>query len=257
MRRTVRVLRSAGIGLLVAASFACGARSGDAPRVIGREPPDAVFERALAALERERWDEAIRTLERIPLEYPAYARLQEVKLRTAEAYMGKEEYVTAAGAYIRLAAEHPAGQYADDARFGACEAYRRLSPIPPRDQEYTAAAIDHCEALIANYPASEFVPRAREITTAMREKLAAKVYEAAEFYRRNGAFDSAIIYYDDVLALYPQTTFAPRALLRLVEVYDRIGYTDEASAARERLLRDFPNSPEAAALQQTPPTSGS
>src|SRR5690606_39662795 len=86
---------------------------------------------------------------------------------------------------------YPAGPWADDARFKVCEAYAELSPHPQLDQEYTKAAIEHCQSLITYYPDSEFVPRAQEILDRMIGKLAEKQYLAGEFYRKRGAIDSA------------------------------------------------------------------
>ena len=215
------------------------------------------MERGLAELRDEQWLEAIQIFERLVLEYPGYARIPEARLHTAEAYMGREEYVTAAGEYLRLANDYPAGPLADDARFGACEAYHRLSPDIQRDQQYTSGAVEHCEALIAYYPDSEYVPRAQAIITEMRDKLAEKIFVGGLFYKKNGAYDSSIIYFEDVLAQYPQSAAAPRALLELVTVYRTIGYTDEARLARERLLQEYPDSAAAREVQAIAVPGGS
>ena len=251
MTRSRRWIAALSLSVLAA----CGGKEG--PKVAGREAPDALMERGLAELREEQWLEAIQIFERLVLEYPGYARIPEARLHVAEAYMGREEFVTAAGEYLRLANDYPAGPLADDSRFGACEAYRRLSPDIQRDQQYTSGAVEHCESLIAYYPDSEFVARAREIIADMKNKLAEKVYIAGEFYRKNGAFDSAIIYYEDVLEQYPQSTFAPRALLELVTVYRTIGYADEARLARERLLQEYPDSAAAREVQAIALPAGS
>lgn len=251
MNRSTRWIAALSLATLAA----CGGRQ--EPKVAGREAPDALMERGLAELRDEQWLEAIQIFERMVLEYPGYARIPEARLHTAEAYMGREEYVTAAGEYLRLANDYPAGPLADDARFGACEAYRLLSPDVQRDQQYTSAAVEHCEALVAYYPDSEFVPRAQAIIAEMRNKLAEKIFIGGVFYHKNGAYDSAIIYYEDVLTLYPQSTFAPRALLELVTVYRTIGYADEARLARERLLQEYPDSPAAREVQTIALPSGS
>ena len=51
-----------------------------------------------------------------------------------------------------------------------------------------------------------------------------------------------------VVDLYPETEFAPRALLGLFRANEAIGYSDLASEARDQLLQDYPNSPEAEEL---------
>ena len=126
-----------------------------------------------------------------------------------------------------------------------CDSYREVSPKPQLDQEYTRAALEHCESLIAYYPDSEFVERAQEIITEMRDKLAMKLFYVGEYYYKRRAWDSAILSFNDVLERYPQTAAAPRALLHLFRTYQELGYEQEARDTRERLLREFPDSEQA------------
>ncbi len=193
--------------------------------------------------------EAIRAFERITMEYPTHPRIQEVRFRLADSYFGRKEYVTAASEFVRLATDYPSGSWADDARYKVCDAYYRLSPKPALDQEYTRAAIDHCQSLATYYPSSEFTPLAEEKVAELRDKLAVKALENAEFYFQRKAYDPAILYFEDLLREYPGTSVVPRALLRLVEIYVRIGYEEEAEAAKQRLLEEYPNTAEARQAQ--------
>jgi outer membrane protein assembly factor BamD len=211
--------------------------------------PDALFERAIAKLYERDWTDAITLFERFTIQYPTHPRLQEARFRLSEAYFGKKEFITAANEFDRLAKDYPAGPFADDARFKVCDSYYRLSPRPQLDQQYTRAALDHCQSLITYYGTSEFAPRAQELLTDLQEKLAQKEFLAGEFYFKRNAYDSAIIYYESTVRLYPQASAAPRALLRLHETYRILGYKEEADAARDRLLKDYPTSPEAQQLQ--------
>ena len=125
------------------------------------------------------------------------------------------------------------------------ESYFRLSPRSELDQEYTRAAIDHCQSLIAYYPTSESAERAQQIVVELRDKLAKKMLENAQFYYQRNAVDPAILYLEDVVREYPESSSAPKALLRLVQIYREIGYEEEAEEAKQRLLRDYPNTAEA------------
>lgn len=216
---------------------------------------DRLFERGIALLNDGEWSQAITTFEQFVIQYPTHARVQEARFRLGEAYFGKKEYVTAANEFSRLASDYPAGPYADDARFKVCESYYRLSPKSQLDQQYTKAAVDHCESLIAYFPTSDLVPRAREIITEMRLKLARKEFDNGEFYFKRDALDSAIIYYENTLRDYADTSYAPRALSRLIQIYQRLGYEEEEQEMRDRLLRDYPESAEARALQSPAPAS--
>lgn len=238
---------------LAVAMVGCGSAGGPPLRGLG---PEDLYQRGVSEFEGERWSAAIEAFERLVLEYPTHPRIQEVRYRIGQAYMGRGEYVTAAAEFLRLVTEFPASELADDARFQACQSYAELSPDIQLDQEYTHAAIDHCQALISYHPDSPHIPEARATMDAMRNKLARKVLTNGEYYLRRNALDSAILYFEEVVDRYPASGATPRALLRLVEAYRRVGYVEEMEQARDRLLREFPDSPEAGELRSVSVASG-
>ena len=240
----MRAIRAAAFA---AALFMIPACASSGHRLDGLDA-DALFQAGEQAMLEEDWQDAIEAFERFTLQYPTHARSQEARYRLGVARFEDREYITAANEFSRLATDFPAGPWADDARFRVCESYYELSPHPQLDQEYTRGALDHCQSLMSYYPDSEFVPRASEMLQDLRNKLAAKLFQAGEFYKKRGAIDSAIIYYESTVAEYPTTALAPRALLRLYEAYSELGYDSDAESARERLLRDFPDSAEAERL---------
>lgn len=231
--------------LLALLATACASRG----PVFENMDQEALFQYGMERLADRDWSDAISVFERFTLTFPSDARVPEARFRIGEAYAGRGEHVTAAMEFNRLASDFPAGPWADDARFEVCRAYNELSPAPPRDQQYTVTAIDHCRSLVSYYPESEYVPRAQEIIDALVNKLAEKDFETAEYYFRRRAYHSANIYYESVAETYAQTPWAPRALLRLHESYTRLGYEQEAREARERLLREFPSSPQAQQIE--------
>lgn len=212
--------------------------------------PDELFAYGQQRAQAHKWRDAISAFERFTFEYPNNPRYQEARYELSKAHFGAKEYITAATEYARLAMDFPAGPWADESRFGVCESYHRLSPRVELDQEYTNAAIEHCEALLSYHPDSPFVPRAQEIIKEMRDKLAAKEFQAGTYYERRRALDSAIKYFQSTVDTYPTSSSAPRALLRLVRIYELLKYQDEAQTARNRLLKDYPASAEAKGLEK-------
>jgi outer membrane protein assembly factor BamD len=245
-RRTVRIL---AVGLLAVAALGATA-CGGSRTALQQLSAEELFERGQRDFERRRWDDAIRALERVVMFHPGHPRLEEAIFLLAEAHYNKREYDTAASEYTRLATAYPRGQYAEQARYRACRSYYNMSPRVELDQQNTKAAVDHCEAMVRVFPNSELAPRVNEMLTELRNKLGEKIYIGGDFYFRRRAYDSAILYFERVVAEHPSTTAAPRALLRLVQAYDRIGYEDEAWEAKQRLLRDYPDTEEAAAARE-------
>ncbi len=210
---------------------------------------DALFARGQTALAAKRWDDAVTAFDRLTLQYPSFARVQEARFDLSQAYFGKKEYVTAAGEFDRLSSDYPLGAYADNARYMVCHSYEMLSPAVQLDQTYTQSAIDHCNSLISYYPNSPFTAQARDVVARLTEKLAEKELLAGNYYFRRHAYDSSLIYFEDVVKSYPTTNAASEALFQTARAYDALGYKEDAKAARDRLLKDYPGSPAAKLLK--------
>lgn len=206
---------------------------------------DALYEMGERKLADRDWGDAIRALEQFVLRFPGDPRHQEVRFKLATARFEKKDYITAASEFIRLTSDYPSGRFAAESRFKTCQSYYRLSPKPQLDQEYTRAALDHCGALVAFYPSSEFAPQAQELMDDLMEKLAQKEYMNGEYYYKRRALDSSLLYFENLLRDYPNSAYVPKALLRIVQVYHRLGYEEEMQEALERLLREYPGTEEA------------
>jgi outer membrane protein assembly factor BamD len=221
-----------------------GACASKAPQIY-QMPYDPLYELAQQKLDARKWGDAIKALDQFTGRFPGDPRVEEARFQLGRAYFENKDFITAAAEMVRLASDYPAGRFAEEARFKTCESYYRLSPRPQLDQEYTRAAIEHCDALIVSFPASAFSAQAEELITDLREKLARKAYLNGDYYFKRKAYDSAILYYEALLRDYPASESAPKALLRLVETYQRLRYAEEMEAARDLLLNNFPDSAEA------------
>lgn len=241
---TRNLILTAALAALVTAGCASAG-----PR-LGELDADQLYAHAVERAAAGKWREAAEAFERFTFEYPTHPRYQEARFQLGEARFGAKEYITAATEYARLAADFPAGPWADDARFKVCESYYRLSPRVELDQEYTRAAIEHCEALLSYHPDSPFVPEAQRRIAELADKLAEKLVLTGAYYQRRNAFDSAIKYYQMASEQYPASPHAPRALLRLLRVYEQLDYDEEAAATRQKLLTDYPASAEARGLEK-------
>lgn len=192
-------------------------------------------------------DTAIGLYDYFVIQHIGHPRVADARLRLGMAHMAKREYATAASNFQSFVNDFPFHELALQARFQTCEAYYLLSPKIPLDQEYTRSAILYCQSVGEYYPGTEEGRIAAERVQELTTKLATKVFDTGMHYVRRGAFDSAIVYLNEVANNYPQTAVAPAALSQLVDTYTRIGYVEDAAEARERLIREYPRSPEAVA----------
>jgi outer membrane protein assembly factor BamD len=239
-----RIVKSVLVVLTLLVVGACGTR--EVP--LSEVAPDDLWSQGVEQFEQERWSEAIRFLERFIIVGGADPRVHQARYYVAEAHFNRSEYVTAATLFSGLAADLGRSDMGELARFMSCRSYEELAPPAQRDQEYTRAAIDHCQSVVDLFPGGEYSEQAREIVTRMWERLAEKAFDGGDWYQGRRAYDSAIIYFEDVVRLYPRTSYAPRALRRMIDIYEVLEYDQELEETRARLLRDYPDSPEARRL---------
>jgi outer membrane protein assembly factor BamD len=207
-----------------------------------------MWTKGVAEFEDEDFGEASETLGRLILEFPNYAQAAEAQFMLARAYFRDDQYISAQSEYTRFLDRFPAHPRAPEAALGVCLSNEALSPISQRDQTFTEQAIEVCRNVATDWAGTPQADEAAAVVLEMREKLAKKAYENAFYYHRRTLLDPALIYYEELVAEYPETSFAPKALAAMMEIYTVFGYDDEVEAARNRLLRDYPDSPEAVAL---------
>lgn len=217
---------------------------------------EQVYEIGMDHLENEEWGDAIEAFETVVFGAEGLASAAPARYQLARAFYGDEQYLTAAAEFERFLERYPTHELAPDAALGICRSYVALSPIIPRDQGDTQRAYRECQAAALDFAGTEQARQAADLRDRMWEKLAEKVYHSGDYYFSRDLYDSAILYFEDVVETYPDTEAAPRALARMYEAYQEIGYEEEAQETRERLLREYPESEAARTLEQ-PDTAAS
>ena len=207
-----------------------------------------LFEIGLNEYEEGDYDNAAKALDRLLISFGTSDHLVDARLLLGHAYFGKRDYLTARSEYTRFLDRYASHEDAPVAALGVCRSLVALSPEPQRDQAYTLDAWSICRNVAVDYSGTESAATAAELATDMRIKLAEKEFLNASFYFRRRMYDSAIIYFGTVADLYPDTEWAPKALLGLYQANTAIGYLDLAEEARERLLTAYPESVEAQSI---------
>lgn len=209
---------------------------------------EAIYRLGQEKYESEDYSDASEAFDRILLTFPGYAQIAEVAFLYAESEYRAGRYISSAAEYTRFLGDYPAHPRAPEAAVGVCRSNEALSPHSQRDQTFTEQAVTVCTNVARDYQGSEFGAEAERIALEMREKLAKKIWDEARYYQKRGIPFAAITYFEWVLEDYPGTTFAPKSLVGIIEAYTDIGYEDEIASARNRLLTEYPDSPEAKAI---------
>ena len=84
---------------------------------------------------------------------------------------------------------------------------------------------------------------AQQRVLGLNDKLAEKQYRTALYYIRYKADDSAILYLKDLASTYPRAKVVPEALVTLITIYKRLGYTEDIRETCIYLRRFHPDAP--------------
>lgn len=234
-RKAVTLLLALG---LLAGAGACRRSPGfDVARFTST---DELYAASLQQFQAERWANAVRGFEKLTTDLPPRdARLPLAYFYLATAQAKLRDHLLAAQTFSRLSTNFPDDTLADDALLAGARAYTRLWRGPGLTAEYGQSALSLYQTLLAVYPSSPLAPEAQAGVARLEQMFATKDYDAGYHYITRGAYDSAIIYFKDVIRKYPNAPKAREAYLRLLESYREINYREEARELCETMRQAY------------------
>jgi outer membrane protein assembly factor BamD len=158
----------------------------------------------------------------------------------AESYFSLGDYPTAAQEFRRVADESPNHRLAPDALLRAADSYAKMWEKPDLDPTSGQTALATYQELAGRFPQSSASRVATARLQGLYEKFAQKEMDVALFYFRRNAFDSAILYFKDLIASYPSTSLVPDAYVYIVRSYHAIGYADQEAQFCNALRQFYP-----------------
>jgi outer membrane protein assembly factor BamD len=204
----------------------------------------ALFDASRREYDRKHWDNAQAGFERLTLNLPArHPLLPKSFFWLGKTHNRKHQYLLAAQNFTRVTESFPDDSLGDDALIEAGGAYANLWRKPPLDATYGQTAIATYRTLLALYPNSDLRATAEREIRELQEWLATKDFETGMHYFRRKAYDSAIIYFRDVVKNYPETPAARLAQLRMVEAFRNpaMRYFEDANEVCAALRQAYPD----------------
>jgi outer membrane protein assembly factor BamD len=215
---------------------------------------DSIWNRAVRNFRSGSYGHAAEDFQRALLELvPGDPRIPEAHFFLGESYFGSGSQLQAVREFRRVSDEYPNNPLAPDALGRAGDAYADLWSRPELDPTYGRSAIATYTELLNRYPESQAAAKARVQLTALSDKFAWKEWEAAQFYLKLKQYDAGILYLKSVVATYPDTPAAQLALVRLVTIYQSLGYTQDAKEMCGALRQYHPGT---ANIDKLCPTAG-
>ena len=211
-------------------------------RVVDFPNTESLYRAGLREYEKKRWDNAVAAFEKLTMDLPARdTLLPRAYWYLAKSHVKKKQYILAAQSYARLTESFPDDTLADDALLAAGDAYAKMWRKPTLDAQYGMSAISTYRTLLAIYPNSTLRADAENRAARLEQWFATKDFDTGMYYLRRKAYDPAILYFRDVIRLYPNTPKTRDAYLRLVQAYRAIRYHDDARETCTAIRQQYPS----------------
>lgn len=238
--RAVRFITIAAVALVLA-----GCSNLFGPPKVKEEPiiPAAtLYQSALDDMDRQYYQTAIKTLEKLERQHPRDPLTEKSKLMTVYAHYRIGDFNDAILAADRYMALYPNGKDVPYVLWLKGTSYFAQIKDITRDQQLSADAIETYNFLIANYPNSEHAKDAKEKLLVAYDNLAGKEMSVGRYYLGNGQYTAAINRFRVVVEQWQTSTHIEEALYRLTEAYLSLGLTNEAATATAVLGHNYPSS---------------
>ena len=217
---------------------------------------EALYQASLRQFQRGKWDDAAAGFEKLSLELAP----RDTLAARSFWYLGltrqhQHDYQLAAQAFNRIFESFPDDSLMDHALFEEGRSYQSMWTRSDRDATYGDAALATYSSLMTYRPDSKLLPDARKQIAILQNMFAVKNYDVGMYYFRDKAYDSANLYFKEVLENWPDAPKARDAALRLIESYRAIRYTEDANDACAALRTKYPKDAEVARTCPPPPAA--
>lgn len=138
--------------------------------------------------------------------------------------MAAKAYETAADRY------HDRPKVAADALFKQARAYEKQARTAEYDQSTAGQAISTFTDFITLYPNDPRVTDAQKTITALKTEQARGSFQIARFYEKYKRWSGALVYYNEVLVLDPNSVYAAPARQRIEELKKRTQPTTQTAS---------------------------
>ena len=215
--------------------------------VIDAEPTDeesmiAIYEEALDSLKKGDAYYAAKKFKEAETLLPQSKWATKSSLMAAYAHYTRNAYGQSVFLLERHINNYPADKSIDYAHYLIAICYFEQILDEKKDLKPLLKAKEKFEFILSEYPETDYAIDARFKIDLIIDQLAAKEMSIARYYMKTKKWIPAINRLKIVVEKYDRTIFIEEALHRLVEVYYRIGLTEEAKKAAQILGYNYESS---------------
>jgi outer membrane protein assembly factor BamD len=246
-RRFSGIVRNAAVAALLLggamALSACKSNTDGTPDAYAAdEPAGDLYNEGLAYMNAGKLRDAKKSFEEVDRQHPYSESARKALIMSAFTSYRQRQYEDAVAISNRYLALYPTDPDAAYAQYIIGQSYFATIPDVTRDQDQTKKALAGMQAVVDQYPDSEYADDARKKITITRDQLAGKDMQIGRYYLERREYLAAINRFKNVVLEYQDTRQVEEALERLTEAYMAMGLTGEAQSAAAVLGHNFPDS---------------
>ena len=206
------------------------------------EPAGNLYNEGLAYMNAGKLNDAVKSFNEVDRQHPYSEYARKALIMSAFASYRKGKYDDAVNTAKRYLTLYPGSPDAAYAQYIIGQSYFGTIPDVTRDQDQTRKAMEAMQAVVTNYPESEYVDDAQKKILVTRDQLAGKELQIGRYYLERREYVAAINRFKTVVVSYQDTRQVEEALERLTESYMAMGLTSEAQTAAAVLGHNYPDS---------------
>lgn len=234
------------IGLALLSTGGCIRRKYENPISKDTKQPDKVlFDKAVADIERGRYEVARITLQTLMNTYDTSEFLAKSKLAIADSWFregGSHGMAQAEAEYKDFILFYPTMEESAEAQEKVCLIHVKQMEKPDRDDKHASKAEEECRLLLTQFPNSKFAPQAQQLLRNIQEDLAEKEMRVGAFYHNKGSHPAASNRLQALTDQYPLYSQSDQALWTLAASYSKMGpkFKQKSLDAYAKIVKDYP-----------------
>src|SRR5580698_8275861 len=190
--------------------------------VTSKQPDKELFDKAMLALRKGKFDVARLDLQALLTTYPESEYQMRAKLAVGDSWYkegGAAALQQAEAEYKDFITFFPNQPEAAEAQMKVADIYYMQMEKPDRDPKNAAQAEQEYRTMIQQFPDSTFVPRAKQRLREVQEVLAERQYQVGSFYASHENWAATIARLQTVTDSYPLYSHSDLALIGLGDAY--------------------------------------
>jgi outer membrane protein assembly factor BamD len=177
------------------------------------------FRQARKDYDKKHYLRSIDGFQKVIYNYSGSPMVDSAQYFLAMSHYEMRDYFMAATEFERLVNNYPGSPFVDDGQYMTGLCYYKAAPgNHGLDQKDLLLAVQTLQDFLIDHPESDAADDARATIKAARQRMAEKDYDSGRTYYRLGYYESAGIYFQNVIDEYTDTEWAARALFTQGEI---------------------------------------